>query len=29
MEAYESVLLVKNEVFVFKIPPKTTNRGYR
>ncbi|XP_028164267.1 NECAP-like protein CG9132 [Ostrinia furnacalis] len=29
MESYESVLLVKNEVFVFKIPPKTTNRGYR
>jgi len=29
MEAYESVLLVKSEVFVFKIPPRTTNRGYR
>ncbi|XP_049867106.1 NECAP-like protein CG9132 [Pectinophora gossypiella] len=29
METYESVLLVKNEVFVFKIPPKTSNRGYR
>lgn len=29
MESYESVLLVKNEVFVFKIPPKTSNRGYR
>lgn len=29
METYESVLLVKNEVFVFKIPPKMTNRGYR
>ncbi|KAI8421489.1 hypothetical protein MSG28_009542 [Choristoneura fumiferana] len=29
MDTYESVLLVKNEVFVFKIPPKTTNRGYR
>ncbi|OWR43171.1 NECAP-like protein CG9132 [Danaus plexippus] len=29
MEAYESVLLVKNEVFVFKIPPRTSNRGYR
>ncbi|KAL4702526.1 hypothetical protein ACJJTC_001411 [Scirpophaga incertulas] len=29
MESYESVLLVKNEVFVFKIPPRTTNRGYR
>ncbi|XP_025425092.1 NECAP-like protein CG9132 [Sipha flava] len=29
METYESILLVKNEVFVFKIPPRTTNRGYR
>ncbi|GAB0093243.1 NECAP-like protein CG9132 [Sergentomyia squamirostris] len=29
MEAYESVLLVKQEVFVYKIPPRTTNRGYR
>ncbi|KOB78114.1 NECAP-like protein, partial [Operophtera brumata] len=29
MDTYESVLLVKNEVFVFKIPPRTTNRGYR
>ncbi|KAF4520912.1 hypothetical protein B566_EDAN014416 [Ephemera danica] len=29
METYESVLLVKSEVFVFKIPPRTTNRGYR
>uniref|UniRef100_L7M5I5 NECAP PHear domain-containing protein n=1 Tax=Rhipicephalus pulchellus TaxID=72859 RepID=L7M5I5_RHIPC len=29
MEDYESVLLVKNEVFVYKIPPRTTNRGYR
>nr|CAG4641287.1 EOG090X0G5X [Eulimnadia texana] len=26
---YESVLLVKNEIFVFKIPPRTTNRAYR
>lgn len=26
---YESVLLVKAEVFVYKIPPRTTNRGYR
>ncbi|CAG0885067.1 unnamed protein product [Darwinula stevensoni] len=26
---YESVLLVKNEVFVYKIPPRTTSRGYR
>ncbi|XP_063236757.1 NECAP-like protein CG9132 [Bacillus rossius redtenbacheri] len=29
MAEYESVLLVKSEVFVFKIPPRTTNRGYR
>ncbi|CAB3236479.1 unnamed protein product [Arctia plantaginis] len=29
MESYESVILVKNEVFVFKIPPRTSNRGYR
>ncbi|XP_068629697.1 NECAP-like protein CG9132 [Battus philenor] len=29
MDSYESVLLVKNEVFVFKIPPRTSNRGYR
>lgn len=29
METYESVLLVKSEVFVFKIPPRATNRGYR
>ncbi|CAG2064907.1 unnamed protein product [Timema podura] len=29
MDAYESILLVKSEVFVFKIPPRTTNRGYR
>ncbi|KAE9539469.1 hypothetical protein AGLY_004721 [Aphis glycines] len=29
MDTYESILLVKNEVFVFKIPPRTTNRGYR
>ncbi|XP_039296424.1 NECAP-like protein CG9132 [Nilaparvata lugens] len=29
METYESVLLVKSEVFVFKIPPRTTNRAYR
>ncbi|CAB0031321.1 unnamed protein product [Trichogramma brassicae] len=28
-ETYESVLLVKSEVFVFKIPPRSTNRGYR
>lgn len=29
MDTYESVLLVKSEVFVFKIPPRSTNRGYR
>lgn len=29
METYESVLLVKSEVFVFKIPARTSNRGYR
>ncbi|XP_043264853.1 NECAP-like protein CG9132 isoform X1 [Colletes gigas] len=29
MDSYESVLLVKSEVFVFKIPPRSTNRGYR
>ncbi|XP_032680913.1 NECAP-like protein CG9132 [Odontomachus brunneus] len=29
METYERVLLVKSEVFVFKIPPRSTNRGYR
>ncbi|ESO91325.1 hypothetical protein LOTGIDRAFT_228788 [Lottia gigantea] len=26
---YERVLCVKNEVFVFKIPPRQSNRGYR
>jgi len=26
---YESVLLVKPEVFIYKIPPKASNRGYR
>lgn len=29
MEEYETVLLVKPEVFVYKIPPRATNRGYR
>jgi len=29
MDGYESILLVKNEVFVYRIPPRTTNRGYR
>lgn len=29
MEDYEAILLVKHEVFVFKIPPRTSNRGFR
>lgn len=29
MEDYEAILLVKQEVFVFKIPPRTSNRGFR
>ena len=29
MEDYESVLCVKNECFIYKIPPRTSNRGYR
>jgi len=29
MAEYESILLVKSEVFVYKIPPRTTNRTYR
>ncbi|KAK7794581.1 hypothetical protein R5R35_003596 [Gryllus longicercus] len=29
MESYESVLLVKSETMVYKIPPRTTNRGHR
>ncbi|XP_037075984.1 NECAP-like protein CG9132 [Pollicipes pollicipes] len=29
MEDYESTLLVKQEVFVYQIPPRTSARGYR
>ncbi|XP_071515124.1 NECAP-like protein CG9132 [Panulirus ornatus] len=29
MDDYESILLVKSEVFVYRIPPRSTNRGYR
>jgi len=29
MEDYESVLCVKSEVFVYRIPARTSNRGYR
>merc|ERR1712106_566968 len=29
MDDYESVLLCKNEVFIYRIPPRTTNRSYR
>lgn len=29
MATYDSVVLVKQEVFVYKIPPRSTNRGYR
>jgi len=29
MDDYESVLLIQPEVFVYKIPPRATNRGYR
>jgi hypothetical protein len=28
-EEYERILLVKPDVFIYKIPPRTTNRGYR
>lgn len=27
--SYESVILVKPEVFIYKIPPRASNRGYR
>lgn len=29
METYESVLLVKPEVFIYKIPPSGNNRRHR
>ncbi|XP_029183246.2 adaptin ear-binding coat-associated protein 2-like [Acropora muricata] len=29
MDEYESVLCVKNECFIYKIPPRSSNRGYR
>jgi len=29
MADYESILCVKNQVHVYKIPPRATNRGYR
>ncbi|CAG2107616.1 unnamed protein product, partial [Medioppia subpectinata] len=29
MEDYERILLIKSDVFIFKIPPKTTNRAHR
>ncbi|CAH1119142.1 unnamed protein product [Phaedon cochleariae] len=29
MDSYESVVLVKPEIFVFNIPPRSSNRGYR
>ncbi|KAI1301789.1 Adaptin ear-binding coat-associated protein 1 [Halotydeus destructor] len=28
-EEYERILLVKPDVFIYKIPPRTSNRGYR
>nr|CAB3264280.1 adaptin ear-binding coat-associated protein 1-like [Phallusia mammillata] len=29
MDDYERVLLVKNECFVYKLPPRPSNRGYK
>ncbi|XP_013778655.1 NECAP-like protein CG9132 [Limulus polyphemus] len=29
MDQYERVLLIKQEVFIYKIPPRTSNRGFR
>lgn len=29
MDDYESVLLILPEVFMYKIPPRATNRSYR
>ena len=29
MTDYDRILLVKNEVFVYKIGPRANNRGYR
>lgn len=29
MSDYETVILVKPEAYVYQIPPRTTNRGYR
>lgn len=29
MDEYESVILVKPEVYVYQIPPRTSNRGYK
>lgn len=29
MDTYERVVLVKPEIFVFNIPPRASNRGYR
>lgn len=29
MDTYEGILLVKSEVFVYKLPPRASNRAYR